>query len=253
MAFYFDWKMALIEIVIVGSICLIQIIFLEALKRRKMRDAQLGEEAIRIANEAISNVKTVQALNRQRHFYQQFKLASKKPYNRAMWSAPLQAAVFGVGSCSEELNFVFTYLAGLLMIRAGHASPFIVFQVIENINIGLIICGIFLALYIPSYTQALASAGLMFKMMKETAMINSMGDKGKNSQIEGQIQLENVEFAYPRAPDRKVLRGLSFQAEKAKSLALVGPSGCKSFQIHNFTIVLFRRKINNYGVIRTIL
>lgn len=101
---------------------------LEALKRRTMRDAQLGEEAVRIASESISQVKTVQSLNRQRYFHLKFKHASSVPYKRAMWSAPLQAAVFGLGGCAEELNFVFTYLAGLLMIRGGYASPFIVFQ-----------------------------------------------------------------------------------------------------------------------------
>lgn len=37
--------------------------------------------------------------------------------------------MFGLGSCVEEFNFVFTYLAGLVMIRAKQASPFIVFQV----------------------------------------------------------------------------------------------------------------------------
>ncbi|KAI6184938.1 Multidrug resistance protein pgp-3 [Aphelenchoides bicaudatus] len=226
MAFYFDWRMTLIEIVIVGLICGIQLLMLEVLKRRTMRDAQLGEESIRIATEAISQIRTVQALCRQRHFYKEFCKASKLPYKRAFWSAPVQAAVFGLGSCCEEINFVLTYLAGLVMIRAGYTSPFLVFQVIECINIGLLVCGIPLAGFIPTYSQALASAGLMFRMMRQQPEIDSTSTHGKRLAIEGEIKLDQVEFSYPRAPDHKVLHGLSLTANTAKTLALCGPSGC---------------------------
>lgn len=108
------------------------------------------------------------------------------------------------------------------MVRAGQASPFIVFQVIENVNIGLIIAGLPLATYFPYYTQALASATLMFKMMRKKVEIDSLSDQGQKPEIKGEIQLKNVEFAYPRNEEHKILKGLSLKAETAKSLALVG-------------------------------
>jgi ABC-type multidrug transport system fused ATPase/permease subunit len=62
----------------------------------------------------------------------------------------------------------------------------------------------------------------MFKMMRESVNIDSMCKEGKRPRIEGEIRLDNAEFSYPRAPNHKVLRGLSLKAEKAKTLALVG-------------------------------
>jgi ATP-binding cassette subfamily B (MDR/TAP) protein 1 len=62
----------------------------------------------------------------------------------------------------------------------------------------------------------------MFKMMCEPTKIDSMSDQGLKPEIEGEIRLDNIEFSYPRAPEHKILHGLSLRAEAAKSLALVG-------------------------------
>lgn len=40
-----------------------------------------------------------------------------------------------------------------------------------------------------------------------------------------EIEFQGVRFAYPDAPEREVLRGISFRVPKATTVALVGPSG----------------------------
>jgi ATP-binding cassette, subfamily B, multidrug efflux pump len=42
---------------------------------------------------------------------------------------------------------------------------------------------------------------------------------------EGTLRFDNVSFAYPSAPDRPVLTGVSFEARKGETIALVGPPG----------------------------
>lgn len=69
-----------------------QITLLEILKRRTMRDAQLGEESIRVATEALGQIRTVQGLCRQNYFHQEFCKATVKPFRRSLWSAPLQVS-----------------------------------------------------------------------------------------------------------------------------------------------------------------
>jgi ABC-type multidrug transport system fused ATPase/permease subunit len=66
----------------------------------------------------------------------------------------------------------------------------------------------------------------MFKMMRQQPQIDSTSKEGQRPQIEGEINLEQVEFSYPRAPNHLVLRGLSLRAERAKTLALVGEFKC---------------------------
>jgi ABC-type multidrug transport system fused ATPase/permease subunit len=45
-------------------------------------------------------------------------------------------------------------------------------------------------------------------------------------ELNGNVDLKDIYFAYPTRKDTPVLRGLSVDALKGKTLALVGPSGC---------------------------
>ena len=42
---------------------------------------------------------------------------------------------------------------------------------------------------------------------------------------EGTLRFENVGFAYPSAPDRPALRGVSFEGRKGETIGIVGPPG----------------------------
>jgi ABC-type multidrug transport system fused ATPase/permease subunit len=75
--------------------------------------------------------------------------------------------------------------------------------------------------------------------------INSLYSKKLFQQIEGEIKLENVSFAYPRAADHLVLRGINLKAAKGKSLALVGPSG-KFHSVKSLIKCAFRLWKDNY-------
>ncbi len=53
------------------------------------------------------------------------------------------------------------------------------------------------------------------------------------SPIQGHIQFNNVSFTYPSRPHHPVLKGISFEATKGKTTALVGPSGVGKTTIFN--------------------
>ena len=55
----------------------------------------------------------------------------------------------------------------------------------------------------------------------KTLIKTNVADAGNNAVID----FENVEFAYPSAPDRKVLKSLTLQITRSERIALIGPSG----------------------------
>lgn len=57
--------------------------------------------------------------------------------------------------------------------------------------------------------------------MADTAPSNNVSNLSENVAI----SFDHVEFAYPSAPSRKVLRSLTLQAKRSERIALVGPSG----------------------------
>jgi ABC-type multidrug transport system fused ATPase/permease subunit len=58
------------------------------------------------------------------------------------------------------------------------------------------------------------------------------GETGNRSpDVDGDIQFDNVSFAYPARQDVSVLRGLIMVARKGETTALVGCSGSGKFLI----------------------
>eukprot|EP00754_Rhynchopus_humris_P041404 Rhum_TRINITY_DN24984_c0_g1::Rhum_TRINITY_DN24984_c0_g1_i1::g.180479::m.180479/K05658/ABCB1, CD243; ATP-binding cassette, subfamily B (MDR/TAP), member 1 len=86
----------------------------------------------------------------------------------------------------------------------------------------------------------------------------SQGLSPRADDVRGRISFENVEFAYPNIPHKKVLRGLSFDVEAGSHVAIVGPSGCGKSSIFGLlsrlydpdggTVVLDGVNLKNYDV-----
>ena len=77
---------------VVAPVCIVsaivlavtQIIIINYLKKRGIKDVASADQASKIANEAISNVKTIQLLVHQDATYKKFCDASREPHKRAV-------------------------------------------------------------------------------------------------------------------------------------------------------------------------
>ncbi|KAI6170210.1 Multidrug resistance protein pgp-3 [Aphelenchoides besseyi] len=222
--FYFDWHMAPIAMCTAFLIVGTQIFLTNYMKRRGFKDAEIAEEASRVAAESIEHVKTIQALTRQSLQYNRYCEVSERPHKRAIKRGLLQAVSFGLTSAYFSIHFAFAYLFGLLFIRGGYITPFIVFQVIEAVTMASFTL-MSAATYFPEYLRARVAAGLMFQMMETKPKINSNSTAGLQPTINGNVKLKDVYFAYPNAPQHPVLRGVSVEALEGKTVGIVGPSG----------------------------
>ena len=67
----------------------------------------------------------------------------------------------------------------------------------------------------------------MFAMASLRPRIDSLSDTGLDAPITGQIDAQNIHFAYPNSGNFQLaLNGFSLTALAGKTVALVGPSGC---------------------------
>ena len=70
-----------------------------------------------------------------------------------------------------------------------------------------------------------AAAERVFEVLDWKTRLIEKPDARPIHDFNSEIRLTNVRFSYPDAPDREVLRGVSFSIPKGRSLALVGASG----------------------------
>ena len=80
---------------------------------------------------------------------------------------------------------------------------------------------------IGAFFTAKAAAASIIDIINRKPVIDSMSDDGEkpNERPKGQIELRDVEFAYPSRPNILVCKGYHLTIKPGETLALCGPSG----------------------------
>uniref|UniRef100_A0A915CZ45 ABC-type xenobiotic transporter n=1 Tax=Ditylenchus dipsaci TaxID=166011 RepID=A0A915CZ45_9BILA len=224
-AFYFGWNVAIFGVAIMLALIIVQFIVAASMKRRGIKLVKFYEVGSKLTSEAIENVRTVQALTRQRFLFNKFCDTLRLPHKLALKQGIWQSLSYALSTTFFNFNFAIAYFCGLILIEWGYSTPFTVFQVIESLTMASFTL-MMTAAYMPEYLRARIAAGLMFSMMEEKSKIDSESELGKVTPIAGSLAMKNVHFAYPNGNKRLVLNGLSLNAKFGETIALVGQSGC---------------------------
>ena len=141
----------------------------------------------------------------------------------------------GVAHPAEMLLYalVFYYGGGLLRkgeIAVGDILVCLICVIVGAMQLALI------GTFLEPIAKARAAAFGIFSVIDRPSKIDGLSEEGIKKEergLDGFVALDNVVFAYPSAPNISVLNGLSLQASRGKSLALVGHSGCGKSTIVN--------------------
>jgi ABC-type transport system involved in Fe-S cluster assembly fused permease/ATPase subunit len=155
-----------------------------------------------------------------------------------------EAARYGKSMARYERLSVRTYVS-LAVLNAGQAIIFTaglvvaILMCVAGIRAGRNTIGDFalinlmmLQLYQPlsfmgmvyrEVKQAIVDIEMMFAILEQHAEIEDAPGAPPLNVTLGAVRFENVEFHYD--PNRKILRGVTFEAPAGKTIAIVGPSG----------------------------
>ncbi len=142
-------------------------------------------------------------------------ISMKYARGRAIFSVFIVIVLFGA------LCFVIWQAAVMVQagtIRAGDLFGFVFFGGVIGAAIGSL--GNF-------YTEILGAIGATERVREILGMDSEVNteEKGEPLEITGEIQYNNIEFAYPAREDVQVLKGLSLVVRPGQTVALVGQSG----------------------------
>ena len=217
-----SWRMMLVVM------STIPILAIATTIQTKVMVAQSGEEdklfagANQTASEAVSSIRTVVAFGMQNSvadLYQR-KLAVPTKKSRK------QANVGGLGlGFSQFVLFSIYALAFWYMgleISRGYSS----FEQALKAFFAVFLAAFGLGqaqIYFPDVAKGGAATKRVFYLVdRKTAIERGVGFK---KDIEGNIELRNVAFAYPERPDSLVFENFSLSVEAGKTVALVGRVG----------------------------
>uniref|UniRef100_A0A8C2N7N8 Bile salt export pump n=1 Tax=Capra hircus TaxID=9925 RepID=A0A8C2N7N8_CAPHI len=222
----FAWKLSLVIVCFFPFLALSGAIQTRMLMGFATHDKESLEVAGQITNEALSNIRTVAGIGKERQFIEAFEAELEKPYKTALRKANIYGLCFGFSQCIVFVANSASYRYGGYLIPNEGLHFSYVFRVISSVVLSATALGR-ASSYTPSYAKAKISAARFFQLLDRRPAINVYSSAGERwDNFRGQIDFVDCKFTYPSRPDVQVLNGLSVSVGPGKTLAFVGSSGC---------------------------
>ncbi|KAH9676238.1 ABC transporter B family member 15 [Citrus sinensis] len=225
MSLIISWRLALVIIAVqpLVIVCLYGKEVLLKSMSKKVIKAQ--DESSKLAAEAVSNLRTINAFSSQERILKMLEKAQEAPRRegvRQSWIAGVCLAFSrALVSCVVALAF---WYGGRLVGRGyiDGKSLFEIFLVLVSTGKVIADAGT-MTTDIAKGSDAVAS---VFAVLDRHTKIDPDDLNGyQPEKIIGHIELEDVHFAYPARPNVMIFKGFSINIEAKKSTALVGQSG----------------------------
>ncbi|XP_058156668.1 bile salt export pump isoform X2 [Dasypus novemcinctus] len=225
-AFSFSWKLSLVIMCFFPFLALSGAVQAKMLTGFASQDKQSLEVVGQITNEALSNIRTVAGVGKERHFIEAYETELEKPFKTAIRKANVYGICFGFSQCIVFIANSASYRYGGYLISSEGLHFSYVFRVISAVVLSGTALGR-ASSYTPSYAKAKISAARFFQLLDRQPPIDVYSGTGEKwNNFQGKIDFVNCTFTYPSRPDVQVLNGLSVSVHPGQTLAFVGSSGC---------------------------
>uniref|UniRef100_A0A8B9TRG0 Bile salt export pump n=1 Tax=Anas platyrhynchos TaxID=8839 RepID=A0A8B9TRG0_ANAPL len=234
-AFYFSWKLSLVIMCFLPFLALSGAVQAKMLTGFAAQDKKALEATGRISSEALSNIRTVAGIGKEKMFIDTFEKNLVMPYRAAIKKANVYGISFGFAQSIVFIaNSVSYRYGGFLVDTEGLHYSFL--PTTDRVPLpcrvisAIVTSGTALgraSSYTPNYAKAKTSAARFFQLIDRVPEISVYSEKGEKwDDFKGSIEFLNCKFTYPSRPDIQVLKGLSVAVKPGQTLAFVGSSGC---------------------------
>lgn len=186
------------------------------------------EQSGEVAGEAIKEIRTVAALNKQNHFEGKFEKATDHPHHLAVRKAYFAS----LGYAGQQSMMLFTnavaFYAGIRLMAEGRIDFSNMFTVMMAVMLTAQGMGRG-SVFTSTFAKAKLSAISTFEVIDRVSKIDpdQEGFETPTANIRGDISFDNVTFRYPARPDIPIFNGeFNLKGKHGQTIALVGPSGC---------------------------
>ncbi|CAM6101410.1 unnamed protein product [Calypogeia fissa] len=222
-----EWRIAILTLAVIPPIALVAGVWVYYLSRFTSQAASAYSEAGSIAEQAISQIRTVYSFVGEAKCLESYSTALQK--NTKLETKGGLAKGVGMGATFTTLNICYGLLLiyGGVLIRKGETNGAQALAAIFSVMVG---SGISLGQALPNLAaigKARAAAFNIFEVLRLEPTINRV-QKGRGNildSVQGHIELRNVDFYYPSRPDALIFHNFSLTIPPGQTVAIVGSSG----------------------------
>lgn len=178
----------------------------------------------RVMEENLGGIRVVRAFAGQKHELEKYQHASDAALELAHQRVNIRV------NSTSLMNMSFFVSMGLVLwvggekvmageMTVGTLAAFLTFMTILQMPVRQ------LGLMVNSFARASTCGNRLFAFLDLDIEIKDEPGATPLKVVEGTLRFENVDFAYPSAPFRPVLSGVSFEGRKGETIGIVGRPG----------------------------
>ncbi|MCD9643620.1 ABC transporter B member 27 [Datura stramonium] len=219
-----SWKLTLLSLVVVPIISIGVRKFGRYLRELSHETQAAAAVAASIAEESFGAIRTVRSFAKEQYAISGYSNKVDETLKLGLRQAKVVGLFSGGLSAASTLSVIVVVIYGAYLaitgsMTAGSLTSFILYSLTVGSSISSL-SGL--------YTTAMKAAGAsrrVFQLLDRVSSMPTSGDKCPISDPDGDVELDDVWFAYPSRPSHMVLKGISLKLRPGSKVALVGPSG----------------------------
>lgn len=219
-----SWKLTLLALVIVPALSVAVRKFGRFLRELSHKTQAAAAVAASIAEESFGAIRTVKSFAQEDHEISRYSEKVDETLKLGLTQAKVVGLFSGGLNAASTLSVITVVIFGAnLTIKGAMTTGDLTSFILYSLTVGSSVSALS-----GLYTTAMKAAGAsrrVFQLLDRTSTMPKSGDKCPAGEQDGDVELDDVWFAYPSRPDQMVLKGITLKLKPGSKVALVGPSG----------------------------
>ncbi|VVB09207.1 unnamed protein product [Arabis nemorensis] len=219
-----SWKLTLLALVVVPVISVSVKQFGRYLRELSHKTQAAAAVAASIAEESFGAIRTVRSFAKEGYMVSQYSKKVDETLNLGLKQAVLTGLFFGGLNAAFTISVITVVSYGAYLtitgsMTVGALTSFILYSLTVGSSVSSLS---------SLYTTAMKAAGAsrrVFQILDRVSSMPNSGDKCPVGNPDGDVEINDVWFAYPSRPSHMILKGISLRLTPGSKVALVGPSG----------------------------
>ncbi|GMI98128.1 ATP-binding cassette B27, transporter associated with antigen processing protein 2 [Hibiscus trionum] len=219
-----SWKLTLLSLAVVPVAAVAMRKFGRYLKQLSHTTQAAAAVAASVAEESFGAIRTIRSFVQEGYAVSKYSEKVDERLKIGLKRAKVVGLYFGGLNAASKLSIFIVvsygaYLTIMGFMTAGSLTSFILYSLTVGSSVSSLS---------GSYVSAMKAAGSsrrIFELLDRVPSMPRSGDKCPVGNPDGDVELDDVWFAYPSRPNHMVLKGISLKLKAGSKVALVGPSG----------------------------